>query len=163
MDKLPTFIEVDSMTKNQLLFWIRKFKTVPVTGNKKELSDRLKALVNREIVNPAQNFDLNLSHISADFEEKRKLFDLTELLWSSDVSAAQIPSNFNLGTINSFLTSITVVYNDEELAAGTEKPAVKGRKMYASSKIQLCEFSQKDSFLLFRCNMEASMKSSVFR
>jgi hypothetical protein len=72
-------------------------------------------------------------------------------------------------TINSFLTETTFHLggedddDDEPIQSGTAKPVRKGRQMYKASKIQVCESGQHGDVVVFRCTMEASMKTNVFR
>jgi hypothetical protein len=46
--------------------------------------------------------------------------------------------------------------DEEEVNAGTEKPAAKGRRMYCSEKLTFVEMSSADGQMLFRGNCEAS-------
>jgi hypothetical protein len=75
-----------------------------------------------------------------------------------------------MDTIVSYLSSITIsllaaVESDDETAdAGTMKPVAKGRKMYRSEKISLCEVAVTSSgALLFRSNCEASLRKQLCR
>ena len=154
MDDLPTDLDIDTMSKNQLLHWVRKLK-VQVSGNKPDLRERLKTVA-KSFAKPSVT--PNLQDNLADVEEKRKIFDLPEIEWSQDLSKVQVPAGFDLDVIRKFHTSLTV--NDEVLAAGSEKPTIEGRRMYLRSKIQLCESAQKDSYVLFRCNIEDCMRNS---
>ena len=47
---------------------------------------------------------------------------------------------------------------EEEADAGTGKPAVKGRQMYVSERLQFVEYATSSSHLYFRANCAASMK-----
>ena len=158
MNNLPSDLEIDSFNKNQILHWLRKLGK-PTTGNKPELLERLKVFTNLEKNVPNPDIDLNLVPVSDNIEEQRKIFDSSSINWSDDLSKIAIPSGFGLDVIQDFLTSLTVLHRDEALAVGTEKPAIKGRRLYLSSKIQFCECGLKDTAVVFRCNIEASLKS----
>jgi hypothetical protein len=77
-----------------------------------------------------------------------------------------------MDSIVSYLSSFTVFLSaaaesdDETADAGTKKPVAKGRKMYRSEKISLCEVSDtptETGTLLFRANVEASMRKQLCR
>ncbi len=80
----------------------------------------------------------------------------------TSLKSGDVPENFNIEVLTAFLTSQFLDVDGESIHSGTEKPAVKGRQLYASKKIQLCEYSVDDSLVLFRCNMAASMRN-MFR
>ncbi len=74
----------------------------------------------------------------------------------------EVPPDFNIDVLNRFLTTQFLEVDGETISSGTEKPAVKGRQLYASEKIQFCEYAQERGLIHFRCNMTASMRN-VFR
>ena len=53
---------------------------------------------------------------------------------------------------------------EDEVDAGTQKPMIKGRKMYYSKKVLLAEYAQIDGgYALFRANVEASFRKNDTR
>jgi hypothetical protein len=163
MDSFPS----EKWTVIQLKTFLRS-KNQPVSGNKPHLLGLAKLY--------AQDFDDQfnpnpeaLSKCEATYITKRKIFDDPQILsWINiETQKAPVPKDFNIDFINEFLTSTTFrfgEFDDEEvISSGTEKPAKKGRLMYSSSKIQLCEFAILPDLVLFRCVMEASYKKNEFR
>jgi hypothetical protein len=84
----------------------------------------------------------------------------------------KIPTGFAIDKIVSYLTSVSVSLSlsrgdssDDECAdAGTKKPAVKGRRMYNSEKLGMCEAAIKsDGSLVFRANCDASLRRQLCR
>ena len=156
-------IEVDSMSKNLLLHHLRQYGAKGVSNlNLPDLRKRLKSVIKRDIDFPSDK-ELDLSLKQKAIEDKRKIFDDNDLLWSSELNNISIiPENFSLQKISDFLTIDPVLIDGEEVDAGTEKPTLKGRKMYLSSKIQHWEFSKNQSgMVLFRANVDASMRSEL--
>ena len=94
--------------------------------------------------------------------EVRKIFSDKRLSWKdiSELPASSITKEMEDETIASFLTNYDFSFGEELIDCGTQKPAKKGKQLYLSEKIQLCEFSKDQSQLLFRCTMSASMKST---
>jgi hypothetical protein len=105
----------------------------------------------------------------AQLTRERLIFENRTILWQNvlEVKPKVSPELFDLKTINSFLTSTTFHLggedDDEPIQSGTEKPVRKGRQMYRGGKIQLCESGKVNDLVVFRCTMEASMKTNVFR
>jgi hypothetical protein len=98
-------------------------------------------------------------------DDHRKLFDVSSLVWKDvqEIKTSDIPSDFDSLKINKFLTTLVLHVGDDIIDAGTQKPAKKGRRMYSSKKIQLCEFATNTTQLLFRATMEASMARDKVR
>ena len=91
---------------------------------------------------------------------ERKVFDNSNLVWK-DIS--ELPRNsikeLEDDNISMFLTNYDFQFGDHEMDCGTQKPAKKGKVLYLSEKVHLCEYSTDKDLYLFRCNMMASMKS----
>jgi hypothetical protein len=106
----------------------------------------------------------------AQLTSERQIFENRTIIWQNVLEKKpEVPSLFDLMTINSFLTETTFHLggedddDDEPIQSGTAKPVRKGRQMYKASKIQVCESGQHGDVVVFRCTMEASMKTNVFR
>ena len=103
----------------------------------------------------------------AVLEEERKAFDNPQLKWKDVMNSGasvKIPSGFTMDVIFTFLSMVFVSANDldlrdlnENLNVGTEKPTVKGRQMYSSERVTLCEFVNQENNIFFRANVSASM------
>ena len=158
-------IEIDSFTVNKLRYHLQKLKA-KLCGNKEELRDRLKALISRETEFP-RGTDLSFDRASEELQEKRKIFDLSNLSWTTTSTLATniIPNGFSFKKISSFFKSSSNIAQDEddEIDFSTEKPSTKGRKMYLSEKIHHWEYSQNhNTYSLFRANCEASFRTNVW-
>ena len=156
MDTLPTDGEIDCMKKNEILHNLRKLNVKGLTGNKEELANRLKSHVALEQHIPIPKFDFSAD--LADFEKRRDIFNSVDIKWSSEYTKNTVPNDFNHEKINSFM-AVTVSIDDSEIDIRTEKPSIKGRKLYASSKVQFWDWGQKNDLILFRANIEASMRN----
>ena len=106
--------------------------------------------------------DSNPSALEKDLVEQRKCFDEQGLDWQ-DISRSmvKVSGNFSLETINAFLTKSVLLTGGDNMDVGTQKPARKGRLLYLSEKIQLCQVSSSNESIFFRCQMEASMKNKL--
>jgi hypothetical protein len=143
-----------------------KSKNLTTSGNKPALL-RLAChyAVDFEDVNPNPEA---LSSSEEHLIEKRKVFDDVRVSWVNITKKkATVPIGFSVDVINEYLTSTLYRYGqfeeEETISSGTEKPAKKGRHMYSSYKIQLCESGTFNSLVMFRCTMEASLKRNEFR
>ena len=93
----------------------------------------------------------------------------SHLAWHEFSGPLNIPSGFNISVLIEYLSTCTLQLavvapkdsEDEETVfdSSTKKPSVKGRRMYASQKIQLLETAQLGGCgsIGFRCNMSASL------
>ena len=89
-----------------------------------------------------------------------------DLDWTEFSDQVVVPKGFDIGVLIDYLSSSTLQFSsevvddseDEEMVvdSSTKKPCVKGRRMYASKKIQHLEYSTLSSGVAFRCNMSAS-------
>ena len=109
-----------------------------------------------------QPLPLNITEES--LSEERKVFDDAKLRWKNVCEEpARVPKGFNIDSIFAYLTMVYVSANDlelrelnENIQVGTKKPTIKGREMYNSDRITLCEFASFGKSLLFRANVSAS-------
>ncbi len=130
-----------------------------VSGLKADLLKRAKLFQNDPVITSrAEPCD-----VSSDLIQKRSIFSDDSVTWQ-DVGTLdhnRIPSNFNLDAVSQYLTEIFLEVEDDIVSSGTSKPAVKGRQMYASGKVILCETAEFQNKLLFRAMVDASMKKLV--
>ena len=164
MDRNHNF---ESMKVEDLKKYLRQCGA-KVSGNKPELLERAKAYFARaqneeseeqqQLVNNSGNDDL------LNLEDKREVFKMKGN-WQAVTTFDKniIPYAFDSDVISSFLTKDIYLFQDEEIQSGTEKPSRKGKDLYRDKKIQHCEFMKHNNWLVFRANMQASMKASVFR
>ena len=153
----PTPEELDRMKKSEIVAFLKSRKK-RCTGNRPELLQYAKSVI--------EEVDMSLDETILDsLVEKRSVFELQTLKWASyeSLKSSEIPEKFDITTVTNFLTNILMDFGDEEIDTGTEKPAQKGRKMYTSKKIQFVEFCIHENLLMFRANIEASMKGNLFR
>jgi hypothetical protein len=80
----------------------------------------------------------------------------------SGIKQCCVPEEFDLTIINQYLTSMIFEEGDEFVPSGTEKPAKRGRLLYLSDKIQLCQSAEIADKILFRANVEASMRAKLW-
>jgi hypothetical protein len=111
------------------------------------------------------------------------IFANSELVWQEVTHHSQVsvPSAFSIDVLTTYLATVPVSLvmpqseegaggvdtndmvggtEEVEMDAGTDKPSVKGRRMYVSEKLTLVEAANSGTDLLFRSNCEASMKKS---
>ena len=152
-------MKLDSLFITVAIKRLRKFNA-KTSGIKDDLIKRLKNEILRA-KNVPMLPSLKLENISEELQENRKIFDKSELSWKYDLSLMykKISPGFNLEKIAKFLSSLKVIEGDEEVEIGTDRPAVKGREMYKSLKIHLCQFAKDADTILFRANMETSMRN----
>ena len=150
-------INLEKMNVSQLKQFLKE-RGKRSSGNKLKLLELAKLYIHSPVLS-----DSTLSQTSFD-----EIFDNTSISWN-EVSKAMVPTNFSIENIHSYLSDLSYVQiidngEDEEIIdSSTEKPAVKGRRLYLSSKIQVFESCMRKNDVLFRATIEASMRSNVFR
>ena len=129
------------------------------SGNRQELLRLCNLYKNEKVV------DLRPSALEEDLNDQRRCFDDTNLEWKDVLgSKISVSTSFSIDKINTFLTKSLIMAGSNTINtdAGTLKPAKKGRMLYCSEKVQLCQVSSSMAgYLLFRCQMEASMKNKL--
>ena len=158
--------QAKTLVKNDLQCFLQ-LRNKATSGNKPELFQRVLLYRNLTVdkqpgeyrQNAAEDVDIFLDSVRS---------------WNSisSCSQADIPIKFTISSIVNFLSSflspdswILPDDSDDEngVDTGTKKPVVKGRLMYMSEKVHLAQFCSLDSHLLFRAEVEASMKKSLTR
>ena len=139
----------------------------PVGGNKAALIDRVLTFWDDPILG-SNDAEPEVDPVETELEEQRKIFESDKVVYEDVLKTkkVKIMSGFDLDKIYSFLTVVFVsaaaMKAGEVINVGTEKPTVKGREMYLSSKVMYCEHGQsskEDGDLhIFRANMTASYK-----
>ena len=150
----PKFTE---WKKEELVEFLRKYPA-KTTGNKAELIQR--AIDYFETKGPPkEKTDSEPENILQNLEKKRKIFSNGKLKWSdiSDLPKGLLPK-IEDELIASFFTNCEFQFGDNIIESGTKKPSTKGKDLYLSPKIQLCEFAKGKNTVLFRCTIGASMK-----
>ena len=102
------------------------------TGNKDILLKVAKVVANRRVIT-----------VTSDHSTSVTINSVKE--WKNAATeVAPIPKGFNLETLTNYLREIPcnlAMQDEEELVySGTQKPVLKGRKMYQSMKLQMAEF-----------------------
>ena len=160
---VPTDEEFEKMKRSEIVEFLRS-RNKRRTGNKPELLAFAKNVA-REAKSETASDILVEATVLMDLVEKRKIFEKAELQWKNiDIlKSSDIPGAFDSNKINNFLTKMTISVEGEEVEIDVEQPAKKGRMLYVANKIQFCEVSLTDAYLLFRANIAASLKTNVFR
>ena len=147
--------EIDKMTVKQLKNFL-KSRGLKSTGLKNELQ-RLVRIYKSEILPDTSTNDIEESEL----KRQRMIFD-SDFSWTKieKLKKSQIPEEFDYFQIHTFLTQ--QLTNDHENDLGTEKPAEKGRHMYRSNLVNLCEFVfSSRNILLVRGEIQASMERKI--
>jgi len=154
----PEFIK--QMKVKELKEFLKKYDA-SLTGNKDSLIRRAGNYYN--LHGHKEKVENSCDELLKSLTEKRKVFD-RNVEWKdiSLLKKSDLPV-LDDDVISKFLTICDINFGDEEIDCGTEKPAKKGKIMYYSEKIQLCEFALENDLVLFRANMSASMSTSTFR
>ena len=149
----------DKMRKDELVDFLKGYPYAKISGLKPELLLRAKHYY--ETKGPPENKEENGIALNK-LVEQRKIFSDKSLTWKdiSELPAGSIQKELEDEAIGSFLTNYDFLFGEELIDCSTQKPGKKGKHLYLSEKIQMCEFSKTDSHLLFRCTMSASMKST---
>ena len=125
------------------------------TGNKDILLKVAKLVANRPVITVTSDHTTSLT-INSVLEWK-----------NAATEVAPIPKGFNLETLTNYLREIPcnlAMQDEEELVySGTQKPVLKGRKMYQSMKLQMAQFGVAGTDLFFRANCSASLKNKETR
>jgi hypothetical protein len=163
-------LDLDKFTVIQLKQFL-KDRGLRSSGRKSELLKLAKLYANSPV----------LRGIEAESEED--IFASDELVWREVTSHSQIaiPLSFSIDVLTTYLSTLPAAlvtphvetYSDDDLEeteegagarvqvkvdAGTEKPSVKGRRMYCSEKLTLVEAANSGSEVFFRANCEASLR-----
>ena len=145
-----------SFKKEELVAFLKKY-SAKTSGNKPELIKRARDYFATK--GPPPDNNNSEPEILQTLQQKRKIFSSDKLTWS-DISALPHGSlpKIEDESIASFFTNCDYQFGEEVIQSGTKKPTTKGRSMYLSPKIQLCEFAKGNKTILFRCTIGASMK-----
>ena len=155
--------ELEGFKKHELQAFLKE-RGVGQTGNKDKgvLLSLAKLYANIPVV---------ISDPEVSFKDSSSLpFDSVIVWQDAATEKAPIPFGFNMETITSYLSVLSTTLaghdeDDEEVDVGTHKPAVKGRQMYQSQKLQMAEFGIPipTTNLVFRANCTASLKKQEIR
>jgi hypothetical protein len=159
--KLREAAELNKLTVAQLKQFL-KARSVRTTGKKEDLL-KLARLY----------FDTPVLQANDSDKTESDIFANTSLVWQPVNSSSKIaiPSSFSIDVVTSYLSTLPAMLVSckpgesgdevEEANAGTEKPSVKGRRMYANEKLTMVEVAAgAGGQLLFRGNCEASLRKS---
>ena len=135
-----------------------RLRNKPRPGLKADLVRLCKIYSNTPVVLPSAS--------APDSSVSSEIFR-ADLVWEDFSRPLSIPQQFNISSLIEYLSECTLRMSvavpedsgeDETVFdSSTKKPSVKGRRMYASKKIQLLEKSQLcNGGIAFRCNMTAS-------
>ena len=149
----------DKMRKEELVEFLKGYAHAKISGLKSDLLERAKHYYETKgLPDKKEENGITLNKLV----EERKIISDKRLSWKdiSELPVGIIKKELEDETISSFLTDYEFLFGEELIDCGTQKPAKKGKQLYLSDKIHLCEFSKTESHLLFRCTMSASMKTS---
>ena len=152
---VPSIQEIEKWTKPQLSNFLK-------SRGKQGFSSWNRPKLLEYAIQISQEEDMTIDDsILPSLVENRKIFDAQDLQWQSYqvVKPADFPKDFDMFTITNFLTNVSIDFGDEQIQTGIDRRAKKGRSMYTTGKIHMVEASFKDNNLLFRGNIEASMKN----
>jgi hypothetical protein len=149
---------LDKFTVVQLKSFL-KVRNVRSSGKKAVLLDLAKLYFDSPVISQFKK------------TERCTLFSEPTLLWQEVTAGAKLDlPGFSIVTISSYLSTLPVTMTrafldegegaDEEVEAGTEKPAAKGRRMYCSEKMTYAEWCSKDGQTFFRGNCDASLRKA---
>ena len=146
--------DLESFSKNDLVSFLRE-RGKAVGGLKADLLRRAKLFQHDPVLTVQQETD-------RDEVQRRKIFSDDSVLWHaiSQEETLSIPADFNIDILSSYLTEVFLELEDDLVSCGTAKPAVKGRQLYVSGKVLLCEHAKFDGKTLFRAMMDASMRNT---
>ena len=100
-------------------------------------------------------------------EEKRKVFKYYDHNWWQPVSklkSSDVPNQFTIKYLTSFLKKSDVTVNDNHVDTGVDSHNDKGRNSFMSERIKSCNFLKApDGLLLFTAKVGASMSVSTIR
>ena len=149
---VPSNDELEHFNKCQLLSFL---KSRGVKQTEDILLKVAKLVANRPVITVTSDHTTSLT-INSVLEWK-----------NAATEVAPIPKGFNLETLTNYLREIScnlAMQDEEELVySGTQKPVLKGRKMYQSMKLQMAQFGVAGTDLFFRANCSASLKNKETR
>ena len=148
---VPSNEKLDHFNKSQLLSFL-KSRGVKQSGNKDILLKVAKLVANRPVITVSSD---NITSSSSDSVSEWK---------NAATEVAPIPKGFNLETQTNYLREIpcnlTLQDGEELVYSGSQKPVLKGRKMYQSMKLQMAEFGTAGTDQIFHANCSASLKNT---
>ena len=130
---------------------------------KKQLEDLLRAYRKRPNRKPVYS----AGNLLKELEEKRKVFKYYDHNWWQPVSKLKcndVPNQFTINYLTSFLKKSDVTVNDNYVDTGVDSHNDRGRNSFMSERIKNCDFLKApDGLLLFKAKVGASMAVSTIR
>ena len=131
--------------------------------NKKQLEDLLRAYRKRPNRRPVYS----AGNLLKELEEKRKVFKYYDLNWWQPVSnlkSSDVPNQFTIKYLTSFLKKSDVTVNDKHVDTGVDSHNERGRNSFMSERIKSCQFLKTPhGMLLFTAKVGASMAVATIR
>ena len=130
---------------------------------KKQLEDLLRAYRKRPNRKPVYS----AGNLLEELELKRKVFKYYDHNWWQPVSklkSSEVPQQFTIKYLTSFLKKSDVTVNDNHVDTGVDSHNDRGRNSFMSERIKNCDFLKApDGLLLFKAKVGASMAVSTIR
>jgi hypothetical protein len=166
--------DLEKLTVAELKVFLKE-RGVRSSGKKCQLLELAKLYYNSPVLR-SNATELNTT--------ERDIFANDALVWEKLDSSSQVtlPTSFSIDVVTSYLSTLPAslvapgtseidldgenVTEDMdgqvvvEVEAGTEKPSVKGRRMYVSEKLTMVEVAICGGQVLLRANCEASLRKS---
>jgi hypothetical protein len=157
--------EFQGMTNADLIKELKQINPrVKVSGKSKiKLEELLRAYRKRPNRKPVYS----AGNLLKELELKRAVFTKYDHNWWQTVSklkSSEVPKQFTIKYLTSFLKKSDVTVNDNHVDTGVDSHNDRGRNSFMSERIKNCDFLKTpDGLLLFRAKVGASMAVSTIR
>ena len=161
--------DLEKLSVAQLKEFLRP-RGVRLGGNQAELLQLARLYFSYPTLKPSSSLPID-ERGASEINDQDSPFNDPSLTWQMVTKELKIPSQFSIEKITDYLRNNEVSLlcfpsagndsDEDDVQAGTQKPVVKGRKMYLSERLTHAEFAETGSHLYIRGNCEASMRKAV--